>query len=182
VTPEPPENPTAELPPAPFPADGVTHRLSPQFIAFQRVAGWIFTAFVGFAALLAVFGAWLGGELPRWLNLLIGLAWIALTGGLAWFAYVWPPLEYRHTSYQLDADGIEIRSGVVWRNVTNVPRSRVQHIDVSQGPLERSYGLGRLVIFTAGTHHSRVELPGLDHAVAFALRNRLLPQGADDAV
>ncbi len=182
MTPEPTTPPEPELAGAPSPADGVSHRLSAQFIPFQRVGGWIFTAFVAFAALLGVLGGWLSGELPRWLNFLLGPAWLGLTGGLAWFAYVWPPVEYRHTSYELDADGIEIRSGVVWRNITSVPRSRVQHIDVSQGPLERSFGLGRLVIFTAGTHHSRVELPGLDYAVAFALRNRLLPHGADDAI
>ena len=47
--------------------------------------------------------------------------------------------------------------------MTNVPRSRVQHTDVSQGPLERNHGLGTLVVYTAGTDHAKVELGGLDH-------------------
>ena len=53
--------------------------------------------------------------------------------------------------YRVDADEIEIWSGVLWRQAVVVPRSRVQHIDVSQGPIERSYGLATLSIHTAGT-------------------------------
>lgn len=172
-------------PAAPVPviaADGTARRLSANFVPFQRAVGWVFSAVVSVLALVAALAGWLSGELPPWATALLAPAWLALTILVAWFCQAWPTYEYRWTAYTLDDQGIEIRSGVVWRVITNVPRSRVQHIDVSQGPLERSYGLGRLVIFTAGTHHSRVELPGLDHAVAFALRNHLLPRGADDAI
>jgi membrane protein YdbS with pleckstrin-like domain len=180
VIPELPLSPQAELAHDSL-ADGSERRLSRQFVRFQRAVGWVFTAFVSAGTLLGVLAGWVSGGLPLSLGVLLP-AWLLLTVAIAWFCHVWPPFEYRYTSYVLDGEGIEIRSGVVWRSITNVPRSRVQHIDVSQGPLERSYGLGRLVIFTAGTHHSRVELPGLDYAVAFALRNHLLPHGADDAV
>jgi membrane protein YdbS with pleckstrin-like domain len=163
-------------------ADGAERRLSPAFVPFQRAVAWVFTAVVSFFTLIAALTGWLSGELPRWAMQLLVPAWLAVTIAVAWFGQIWPVYEYRRTSYVLDHEGIEIRSGVFWRVITNVPRSRVQHIDVSQGPIERSYGLGRLVIFTAGTHHSRVELPGLDHAVAFALRNHLLPRGSDDAI
>jgi uncharacterized protein len=163
-------------------ADGVRRGLDPQYVPLQRVVGSIATAVIGFGLLVGVAILWLTGDLPRWANLLLMPAWLGVTTGLAWLSYVWPAIELRHMSYTLDTDGIEIRSGVWWRAVTNVPRSRVQHIDVLQGPLERSYGLGRLVIFTAGTEHSRVELPGLNHQIAYALRNHLLPRGSDDAV
>ena len=66
------------------------------------------------------------------------MLWNVGTFAVGWFCYWWAPIEYRHRSYTVDDAGIEIHSGVVWRAVTNVPRSRVQHIDVSQGPLERS--------------------------------------------
>jgi membrane protein YdbS with pleckstrin-like domain len=58
----------------------------------------------------------------------------------------------------------------------------VQHTDVSQGPLERRFGLGTLVIYTAGTAHSRVNLEGLDHEVARRIRAHLLPKDEGDAV
>ena len=52
-------------------------------------------------------------------------------------------LDYAHAGYQLDGDGLKLRRGVLWQIVTHVPRSRVQHTDVSQGPLERRYGSAR---------------------------------------
>ena len=45
-----------------------------------------------------------------------------------------------------------------------------------------AFGLGTLVIYTAGTDHARVELPGLPHTRALAIRDHLLPAGGDDAV
>ena len=88
----------------------------------------------------------------------------------------------RHASYRLDEQGIEIREGVIWRRVINVPRSRVQHIDVSQGPFERRYGIGTLAIYTAGVRHAMVALPGLDHARALRIRDFLLPERGDAGV
>jgi membrane protein YdbS with pleckstrin-like domain len=94
----------------------------------------------------------------------------------------WPAIWYRYASCRVEEQGIEIRRGVVWRTVVNVPRSRVQHTDVSQGPLERRYGLTTLVIHTAGTDHAMVSLGGLDPAAAIAIRDRLLSREGADAV
>jgi membrane protein YdbS with pleckstrin-like domain len=58
----------------------------------------------------------------------------------------------------------------------------VQHSDVSQGPLERRYGLGTLVVYTAGTSHSKVNLSGLEFNVAQRIRGHLLPDDQSDAV
>jgi membrane protein YdbS with pleckstrin-like domain len=82
----------------------------------------------------------------------------------------------------VDELGLEIHRGVYWRTITNVPRSRIQHTDVSQGPLERAHGLGTLVVYTAGTQHAQVKLPGLELAVAQRIRTHLLPSDQGDAV
>ena len=174
--------PGLEPPPEASPELYGERRLDPEYMPFQRCVGWIVTATLSAAMLAAVGILWLAADLPRWVSALLIPAWLLFTLGIGWLSYAWPAVHYRHTSYVLDAEGIEIRSGVWWREIISVPRSRVQHIDVSQGPMERSYGLGRLVLYTAGTAHSRVELQGLSYAVAFALRNHLLPRGSDDAV
>jgi membrane protein YdbS with pleckstrin-like domain len=121
-------------------------------------------------------------DMPGWLRGFLPLLWLVATSLLAWHAHRWPVLEYRHTSYRVDALGIEIRRGVYWRVVIHVPRSRVQHTDVSQGPVERRYGLATLVIYTAGTVYARVALAGLEHAVALRLRDLLQPSADTDAV
>lgn len=180
-----PDEPEAQSGPRPLEPQvelAAVRQLDPQYVALARAVGWILTASVSAGLLAAVGVLWLTADLARWASALLIPGWLLITLAVGWFSYVWPEVHYRHLSYVLDDKGIEIRSGVWWREVVNVPRSRVQHIDVSQGPLERSYGLGRLVLYTAGTDHSRVELPGLSHAAALVLRDHLLPRGGDDAV
>lgn len=151
--------------------------LDPRYIPLQREVGRITTAVLSIVLLGGSF-AMLSPR--RWMWCLA--IWVAGTIGLAWLSHRWPAIEYRHWGYRVDDEGIEIRRGVVWRAVTNVPRTRVQHTDVAQGPLDRRHGLGRLMIYTAGTEHSRVELPGLEHQTALAIRDHLLPREAGDAV
>ena len=181
--PEPLPEPAVQAGPDPVTAPpAVRRRLDPRFVKLQRTVGGIATAILSFSLLAAAGIGWLTTERPHWLSVGLLPAWLLVTSVLAWLLQVWPAVQYRHTSYTVGQDGIEIQSGVWWRHLMSVPRSRVQHIDVSQGPMERSYGLGRLIIFTAGTEHSRVELPGLKDSVAYDLRHHLLPHGSDDAV
>jgi len=71
-----------------------------------------------------------------------------------------------------------------------VPRSRIQHTDVTQGPYERRFGLATLVVYTAGTEHASIPIEGLSHETALAFRDALLargegvvrPEGGGDAV
>lgn len=169
-----------ELPPSVPPiADGVERRLDPRVVQLDRIVGWIVTAAVALGSLVGLLILFLVADGSIWLGALLGLGWIVLTAGLAWFSYRWPEVEHRHASYRVDERGIEIRKGVLWRKVVNVPRSRVQHTDVSQGPIERGFGLGTLVIYTAGTEHARVDLAGLEHGTALRIRDFLLPDHDD---
>ncbi|HJR74122.1 MAG TPA: PH domain-containing protein [Luteimonas sp.] len=88
--------------------------------------------------------------------------------------------QYRYTRWKLDADGFALRRGNLWRSETRVPASRVQHLDVKHGPLERRYKLATLVVHTAGTRDSAVSLTGLDEDDAARLRDRLALQIDDD--
>jgi len=167
-------------------ADGIHYQLDPRSITVNRVSGAI--ANTVFATLLfwVLVGSWLGalfeGGPALWIALVGGPAWLALAGTLAWLTWRMPEIAYRHESYCVDARGIEIRRGIFWRRVINVPRTRVQHLDVSQGPLERRFGLGTLVIHTAGTQHAKVDLSGLEHGRALRIREHLLPGASSDAV
>ena len=163
-------------------ADGRQHPLDARFVPAQRLARGIFTAVAlgGSLPLMAVF--FFLGVVEDTVLLLAPVGWLLAAGLLAWWSWTWPALAYRYASYRVDDAGIEICRGVVWRRVIRVPRTRVQHTDVSQGPIERSYGLGTLVIYTAGTDFARVQLAGLAHSVALAIRDHLLPGEGPDAV
>jgi membrane protein YdbS with pleckstrin-like domain len=162
-------------------ADGVPRQLDPRWITVQRIQGAIFTAVLSLATFVGVIIIWVASRM-LFLGLLLVPLWMAVMAALAWQIYRWPPIAYRFESYRLDDDGLEIMRGVYWRTITTIPRSRVQHTDVSQGPLERRYGLGTLVVYTAGTQHSQVSLSGLDFTVARRIRTHLLPGDHSDAV
>ncbi len=157
-------------------------RLDPRYVHVQQIAGLITAGIVAAVALLGLGSLGLAAGVS-WMVAGFGVgAWLAGSALLAWWLWIWPRRAYAHASYRLDPEGLEIRRGVVWRRVINVPHTRVQHTDVSQGPIERSHGLSTLIVHTAGTEHAQVALPGLSREVALALRDQLLPRDGRDAV
>ena len=151
--------------------------LDPASVTAARIAGAIGVA-VGLcfglaAVLVAALATPLGGLGAAGLG--AGVLVLAAAGAAA--CYLWPAVRYRHIRYRLDAHGVTIRRGVVWRTVTSVPTSRVQHTDVSRGPVDRYFDLATLVIHTAGTRDASVALSGLGHRAALALRDRLIEAG-----
>lgn len=84
-----------------------------------------------------------------------------------------PLRRYHARGYQMGDDRLRVVRGLLFRSDTVVPFGRVQHIDVHQGPLERAYGLGTLVLHTAGNHNASVSLPGLGHGDAMAMREEI---------
>jgi len=165
--------------PGRFVPDGVFHRLEEGYVPAARIAGWIATACVmvvipvGIASFSFVKGV-------RWpVVLLMGSVGALVIGASIFGAHVWPVFELRHTRWRVDTDGLEIRRGVVWRHTISVPRERVQHTDVAQGPIQRRFGLATLSVHTAGTHHSEVQLSGLSYETAQAVRNDLLEEAKD---
>lgn len=92
---------------------------------------------------------------------------------VAYMLFVSPGRHYRAWGYKMDAEELHLRHGVWTQVETIVPIDRIQHIDISQGPLERPLGVCRLIVHTAGTQHSRVVLPGLSRATAERMRDEI---------
>jgi membrane protein YdbS with pleckstrin-like domain len=85
-------------------------------------------------------------------------------------------VRHRRIRWRLNAQGLDLRRGRLWQSEVHVPMSRVQHLDLRRGPLERAVRLATLVVHTAGTRHNAVAVPGLDQADAERLRERLAHQ------
>jgi membrane protein YdbS with pleckstrin-like domain len=166
--------------PPPAIADGRERRLDPRLIGVQRIGGLIAVAVVA-VVFLAGIGIAFAADVPTWILGIALASWTLLVGTLAFAALAWPPLAWARASYRVDPEGLQIRRGVWWREMLRVPRSRVQHTDVSQGPVERTFGLSTLVVHTAGTHHASIQLEGLDLSTAETLRDFLIA-GTEDAV
>jgi len=112
---------------------------------------------------------WIRASLPIPLGLLIGPALLLLLYLALWA----PPRRYRAWGYRLDREELQVRRGLWTRVHTLVPLDHVQHIDVSQGPVERALGICSLVLHTAGTLHSEILVPGLTRDDAERMRDEI---------
>ena len=65
---------------------------------------------------------------------------------------------------------IAYRSGLFWRKIVIVAFNRVQHVEVSSGPLQRKFDLASVKLFTAGGTSVDLKIDGLSSARAEQVR------------
>jgi hypothetical protein len=106
-------------------------------------------------------------ELPR------GSIVLPLLIACIWIVFIAPARRFSGWGYAMDAEELQVRRGRWIQVHTVVPLERVQHLDIAQGPLERSFGVSRLIVHTAGTLHSQVPLPGLPRETAERMRDEI---------
>ena len=125
------------------------------------------------ATLLLVAGAVGESVLGERFGLPRGSVVLPLLVPIVYLALLAPGRRFRAWGYSIDAEELQVRHGV-WTQVHSVvPLDRIQHIDISQGPIERSFRVCRLIVHTAGTLHSQVTLPGLSREVAEGMRDSI---------
>ena len=64
-------------------------------------------------------------------------------------------------SYAIREKDIIYNSGLFWKSSIAIPFNRVQHCEVSIGPIDRMFDLSELKIFTAGGSSSDLSINGL---------------------
>ena len=140
----------------------------------ERGQLWVMRIHAGVAAIVVLLaGAVADAVLREKLGMPRGAVVLPLLVPLLWMVLVAPGRRWRAWAYAMDAEELQVARGV-WNQVhTIVPLDRVQHIDVSQGPVERACGVCRLVVHTAGTLHSQVVLPGLSRPTAERMRDEI---------
>jgi membrane protein YdbS with pleckstrin-like domain len=133
------------------------------------VVGRVVNAF--FLGTMAFFAA---SSLTRWLAgppLLCGVFVFVATLLLGlWHAR----LLFTSWTWALRDDDVFASFGVVWRVTRSIPRVRVQHVDVTSGPIDRAFGLVQVSLHVAGSAGPVLTIPGLAPAEAQTLREALL--------
>ena len=79
--------------------------------------------------------------------------------------------RYQYFRYEITSKEIIFQEGFIFRSMTYVPFSRIQHIETEQGPFLRRENLMELVIHTAATDH---HIAGLSIEESEKLRQSLL--------
>ncbi|MEM6474023.1 MAG: PH domain-containing protein [Planctomycetota bacterium] len=175
---EPPGDPDegrSEKRPEPFAFPADAQKLDIGHIKAERIACFILFGSISIAVICSVnFAALAIFWPPGWGTLLFVVASLLILAVMTWFCISFPKLQYDRTRWRVTGEGFEIRSGVIWKSIHVIPHDRVQHTDVTQGPLQRRFGISTLTIHTAGTSNASVQLEGLAMAVAGQLRDHLI--------
>ncbi|MEZ9593203.1 PH domain-containing protein [Shewanella sp. 10N.261.52.F9] len=90
-------------------------------------------------------------------------------------------VRYQHAkslAYAVCDHELIMQKGFWWQKRTSLPYSRLQHVSLSHGPLERHFNLASIKCFSAGSGSAEIELPGIEQDTAEHLRQHLLAQAA----
>ena len=122
-------------------------------------------------------------ETFRLLPVLIGIIILGRSDrGQNWFEWVFIPLvvgivllRYLTTRYRITNGQIELRKGLLNKQILATPADRVRTVDVTSSPIHRILGLGKVELGTAGIGHGeRLVLDALTLPEARHLREELI--------
>lgn len=82
-------------------------------------------------------------------TLLLGI-YIGVMALIALNAIISPLFRYHRYRYYLDSSSIETISGYIFVKHRIVPIERIQNVSISEGPIDRKFGVGKVTIVTGG--------------------------------
>lgn len=72
--------------------------------------------------------------------------------------------------YALRQKDISYKSGLFFRKLTTVPFSRIQHVELDEGPISRLFNLSSISVYTAGDSSDDLEIKGISKDIALQLK------------
>jgi len=141
-------------------------QLHPDFVKVIRLQISIVLAIIAVAFAVPLFIP----PVPGFVGVVLYVPLI-LVGGLI---FAWSSLSVPRRGYVLRDKDLLFRKGLLWRSVTAVPFNRVQHVETSNTPFDRRYGLATLQLFTAGGSGADLKIDGLGDDIAERLRATIL--------
>jgi len=92
---------------------------------------------------------------------------------LVFAVFGWEAARYSRYEYELTAETLDIRSGVLSRRQREIPYERVQNVDIAQNAIQRAFGIAAVRIDTAGGSGSEAHLRYVDRTEADRLQDEL---------
>ncbi|NUO03498.1 MAG: PH domain-containing protein [Saprospiraceae bacterium] len=163
--------PAADLPSV----ASVQFQLLPPQALQLRIIGW--AIFQGVLFLIGLSFV-VFNELFRqlWLALLLFACW----GLQALYCYWLTRKRFYREAYAIrERDLIHVKGYWRYRQLT-VPYVRVQHVEIKQGPIARSLGLGSISVYTAGNSGGRLEISDIEFQEAERIKQFIAQKAGTD--
>lgn len=139
-------------------------RVSPKARAVWAVAAAV-QGVVGGGILAVLVLAWQLFTMPWW-------GWLAYAAVAVAYVVVMPAVRYLIHRWESTADAVYTQTGWLTRERRIAPMSRVQTVDLEQGPVSRLLGLAEVTVTTASAA-GPLKIEGLDFPVAQRLVDEL---------
>lgn len=121
---------------------------------------------------LAMIGTWVGGAVMTVAVVVLGLlanapgsGWLVILVGLGlmWLGMA-ATYAYRRLSvhYRLSTQRLITESGILWRTVDRVELIDIDDVTYRQGPVERLFGVGSILVSSSDRTTPELTLPGIE--------------------
>ncbi len=114
-------------------------------------------------------------ESPIHFPIFMPLLWI----GIWVFATSMVKRQWEAWRYEITDREVVLSWGVWYQTRRFVPRDRIQHVDITSGPIARKFGLAHVHFYVAGAHGAVGGIPGLTPEEAEELRQMLVETQAE---
>jgi len=141
---------------------------------------WLFSnciSFVVFAILTSLieFALIKALHLPWPVPIFMPLLWL----GIGIWSASFVKRQWQAWQYEVTEHEVILQWGVWNQTKRYVPRDRVQHVDITSGPIARKFGLAHVHLYVAGAHGAVGGIPGLTPEEAEDLRSMLVETQAE---
>ncbi len=134
------------------------------------IGNTIFFAITGTVALSIYFSV--KDELPYFIQVAAAVLFFTLLI----FSFLSIHFGFKNKAFAVRQQDIFFQTGWLWKSKTVIPFKRIQHSEVSQGPIDRMFNLGKLRVFTAGGSGSDLTIPGLSFIKANQLKDFIISE------
>lgn len=82
----------------------------------------------------------------------------------------WLSVGFSRRKYILRTKDVTYKSGVLIKTITTVPFTRIQHVEINEGPISRLFKLAALNVFTAGDSSNDLVIKGIKKEEALQIK------------
>lgn len=109
-------------------------------------------------------------EWKYWIGwIIIGLLGMTVLSAI-WGIFIEPSLKQKYWRYDVDEEFIQLKSGIWNKKHQLIPMTKVQSVELVQGPLLRKFQLYSISVGTMGSNH---KIPAIPQEEARELRDQI---------